>query len=165
MYIGRDLTMASSLTPCSRQRLLGEGRSGQWKSWHSTCWRHGRDFLNSSWCYFGSPLCFWYIILQSELSEAFWWGVKTLVEYSLMERESMCCTLQCYSHSYVLPGQLFHGKRMGLSHPSSSAMEWLQAVRVRDLLQTPLETNSTLILVLLKNWQQAKPSSLIIFPI
>lgn len=62
MYIGRDLTMTSSLTPHSRQGLLGEGCSGQWKSWHSTCWRHGRDFLNSSWCYFGPELPFMFLI-------------------------------------------------------------------------------------------------------
>lgn len=62
MYIGRDLTMASSLTPCSRQGLLAEGSSGQWKSWHSSCWRHGRHFLNSSWSYFGPQFPFMFLI-------------------------------------------------------------------------------------------------------
>lgn len=47
----------------------------------------------------------------------------------LMGRESTCCTSQCYSHCCAIPGQPFQGKGMGLSHPSSSAMEWLQAVR------------------------------------
>lgn len=66
----------------------------------------------------------------------------------------MCRTPEYYSHCYTVPDPLLQCKVMGLSCQSSSATERLHAGSVLDLLPSPLDANSTLILVLLKNGQQ-----------